>query len=394
MDIRLLLVFTSIFAASYCTTEDLDLGIIVFANVLYRHGDRTPIAPYPSDPYRSETLWPVPYGELTNLGKHQHLLLGRWLRKRYSHLLSATYTRYDIYVRSTDVDRTLMSAEANLAGLYPPIKDQIWDRMKWMPIPVHTIPENQDYVLSGKKYCARYKCELEKVLNSPERQRINKENAELYSYLTKNSGYKISSLEHVEHLYNTLYIENLYNKTLPQWTRSVFPDKMKPLAELSFTTDANNKILQKLKSGPLLGEMIDHMVKKSQKALKPDRKMWIYSAHDQTIANFLMALNLFEPHCPPYGATVLIELRTNPKNQYFVTVSYKNSTEEPILMTLPGCNTLCPLENFIALTKDIIPENWERECLLNIADVDNISLIAIISNYLLCSTTLHALNIY
>lgn len=73
-------------------------------------------------------------------------------------------------------------------------------------------------------------------------------------------------------------------------------------------------------SGPLLGEMIDHMVKKSQKMLKPDRKVWMYSAHDQTIANFLMALKLFEPHCPPYVATVLVELRISSKNQYFVTV--------------------------------------------------------------------------
>lgn len=143
----------------------------------------------------------------TQLGRHQQLLLGRWLRKRYSYLLSATYTRYDIYVHSTDVDRTLMSAEANLAGLYPPTKDQIWDRIKWMPIPVHTIPEDQDYVLSGKKYCARYKYELEKILRSPERQRINKANAKLYSYLSKNTGLKISTLEDVEHLYNTLYIE-------------------------------------------------------------------------------------------------------------------------------------------------------------------------------------------
>lgn len=34
---------------------------------LYRHGDRTPISPYPTDPYRNETSWPVPYGELTNV---------------------------------------------------------------------------------------------------------------------------------------------------------------------------------------------------------------------------------------------------------------------------------------------------------------------------------------
>lgn len=100
-----------------------------------------------------------------------------------------------------------MSAEVNLAGLYPPVKEQIWDIIKWMPIPVHTVPENQDNVLSAKKYCPRYEYELKRVLNSPEMKRLNKQNAKLYAYLTENSGNEISSLETIEHLYDTLYIE-------------------------------------------------------------------------------------------------------------------------------------------------------------------------------------------
>ena len=173
---------------------------------------------------------------------------------------------------------------------------------------------------------------------------------------------KISSLLSVEQLYDTLFIESLYNKTLPEWTKSVYPDKLMPIAVKSFTINAYNKVLQRLKSGTLLGQMIDHMEKKSKNALVPDRKVWMYSAHDETIANMLMTLNVFEPHCPPYTATILIELRVNLKDQYFVTISYKNTSEEPQLLTLPGCMTMCPLNQFIALTKDVIPTDWEKEC--------------------------------
>lgn len=100
-----------------------------------------------------------------------------------------------------------MSAEANLAGLYPPVKDQVWDSLKWMPIPVHTISEKEDYLLRQSKYCPRYDYEFQKLLTSQEFQRINKGNAKLYAYLSENTGGGISSLKDAEHLYDVLYIE-------------------------------------------------------------------------------------------------------------------------------------------------------------------------------------------
>ncbi len=56
--------------------------------------------------------------------------------------------RLQIHVRSTDVDRTLMSAQAMLAGLYyPPSEDQVWRAgLPWFPIPIHTEPIAQDFV--------------------------------------------------------------------------------------------------------------------------------------------------------------------------------------------------------------------------------------------------------
>jgi len=63
--------------------------------------------------------------------------------------LPIKYSNEDIYIRSTSVDRALMSAAVNLAGLYAPIGDQKWnDKLGnlWQPIPIHSIPRDLDKV--------------------------------------------------------------------------------------------------------------------------------------------------------------------------------------------------------------------------------------------------------
>ncbi|XP_067883590.1 lysosomal acid phosphatase-like, partial [Heterodontus francisci] len=99
---------------------------------------------YPTDPY-TEKDWPQGFGQLTQVGMRQHYELGQYLRRRYKDFLNSSYDRHQIYVRSTDVDRTLMSAESDLAGLYPPHGHQIFNPdVNWQPIPVHTVPEKYD----------------------------------------------------------------------------------------------------------------------------------------------------------------------------------------------------------------------------------------------------------
>jgi hypothetical protein len=85
------------------------------------------------------------FGQLTLTGIEQHQRLGGYLRTRYQSLLSSNYTSSEILVRSTDVDRTLMSAQSNLVGLYP-ILNITNDKVPIQPIPIHTVSLNLDFV--------------------------------------------------------------------------------------------------------------------------------------------------------------------------------------------------------------------------------------------------------
>lgn len=52
--------------------------------------------------------------------------------------------------------------------------------------------------------------------------------------------------------------------------------------------------MKKLRSGYLLKEILDHFARKAQSTLVPDRSMWMYFAHDITLANMLNSLGLYE----------------------------------------------------------------------------------------------------
>lgn len=290
----------------------------------------------------------------------QHFQLGQWLRERYRNFLPTQYSEKDIYVRSTDVDRTLMSAEANLAGLFPPQGNQIWnENLAWQPIPIHTTSEKNDNILAMKMPCDKYDFLLNKLLKSEKFVDIQKMNHNLYAYISLYSGTTITNLESLEYVYNTLTIESIYNLTLPNWTYSVFPNKMKPWAEFSFAVSCYTKDLARLKTGPLFNDILNHFANSTH---HKSRKFFMYSGHDTTIANILNTLDAFEYHSPPYAATILFELRTL-NGSYFVNILYKNTTI-PQKIILKQCPFYCPLEKFVKLLEPIrlSPDQWKTEC--------------------------------
>lgn len=83
--------------------------------------------------------------------------------------------------------------------------------------------------------------------------------------------------------------------SLPDWTKKVYPGgDMKWLAARSFATNTYTPKLARLKVGFLIKEMFQRFSNKSLSLSNPKQSVWIYSAHDTTVANLLNALGLFE----------------------------------------------------------------------------------------------------
>lgn len=69
---------------------------------------------------------------------------------------------------------------------------------------------------------------------------------------------------------------------------------MEMLSAMCFRINTSTPEMARLKAGFLFREMLDHFSQKIESKLVPDRSLWIYSAHDSTIASILNSIGLFE----------------------------------------------------------------------------------------------------
>ncbi len=91
-----------------------------FVFEMFRHGARSPWNGLNAS--NVDVLgqkWNGP-GELTAVGMREHFLLGYRNRMVYGNFLSSNYKVNEIYAISTDVNRTIMSANSQIQGIYQP----------------------------------------------------------------------------------------------------------------------------------------------------------------------------------------------------------------------------------------------------------------------------------
>ncbi|KAM5248161.1 lysosomal acid phosphatase isoform 3-T3 [Ctenodactylus gundi] len=295
-----------------------------FVTLLYRHGDRSPVKTYPKDPYQEED-WPQGLGQLTKEGMLQHWELGRALRERYNGFLNASYHRQEVFVRSTDFDRTLMSAEANLAGLFPPGGTQLFNpNISWQPIPVHTVPVSEDRQSHGL--------------------------------------------------------------LLPPWASPQTLQRLSRLKDFSFRflfgihEQAEKARLQ---GGVLLAQIRKNLTLMTTMSQLP--KLLVYSAHDTTLVALHMALDVYNGKQAPYASCHIFELYQEDDGNFSVEMYFRNdSKKDPWPLTLPGCAHRCPLQDFLRLTEPVVPKDWQQECQLasDAADTEVIVALAVCGSIL------------
>ncbi|CAG9820084.1 unnamed protein product [Phaedon cochleariae] len=342
-----------------------------FVHVVMRHGVRTPASTYPNDPYINNSFYPTGWGQITNEGKMQLFNVGKYLRERYGSFLGNHYSPEEYYTQSTGVDRTKVSMQLVNAGLWPPQGDQRWGPLDWQPVPITAEKLEEDMLLLVRKPCPQYHIEKQRIMKSPEVQNMFKQYETLFKELTNITGQNTTDFDGVQDIYSTLLAEERSNLTLPEWTKGYYPDKMYYPTVKSFVLNAFNDKMNRYIGGVLLKKLIEDWSAKAAGTIKPSaRKAILYGGHDGTIVNLLSTLKVWDEQFPGYAITILFELyKDNATSDYGVEIYLRNSTEvPPFKLTIPGCDSFCPLTKLKELTKNVIPQNWEEECKTDIKD--------------------------
>lgn len=164
--------------------------------------------------FKERIYWPDGFAQLTNVGKQSQYNLGLFLKRRYEYLLGGRFEPEKISVLSSDFDRTINSANLVLSAMFPPIEHQVWnENLPWQPIPVHTIPNDMDYLISCDVACRRYVQALNEYQQTSEVKSLINENRHLFEYLEEHTGQPVRDLNQLKVIENILAIESSMHLT-------------------------------------------------------------------------------------------------------------------------------------------------------------------------------------
>ncbi|GMS80869.1 hypothetical protein PENTCL1PPCAC_3044, partial [Pristionchus entomophagus] len=351
---------------------------LLFAQMIWRHGLRTPIGTYTNDPY-NEDFFGVPDGELLETGMEQHFIRGQQLRKIYVEdhkLISAKYSRYETYVRSADFERCSQSALANIAGFYAdsptyPTGVSNWPS-SWTPIPIHTVPHDEDHILEGFDHICPKLTKLEDARRDrKEFQNFLASKWPLFYTINANSGDPADySFMTLAGMYQSLEIEKSFNLTFPDWVTDEFFNELEAAwreghdylsGDAGFGLPMDPEMV-KLASGFLFKDWMDNIddVINGNSTLK----YYAYSGHDIMMNSILFGLGvkreLVGSGNADYASTIVCELWER-DGQHFIKLLLSpdiDSDFEPFTRKLTGCGSdLCLLTDFKNFMKPFIADD-------------------------------------
>lgn len=296
---------------------------VELVQVVHRHGARSPLV---DDNHTLICGTEFPCGFLNYEGQAMLVNLGKYLHHRYTENPSVVskpyfpYSWYNLsisYTRSTDVLRTLQSANGLLQGLFP-------NMSTFFPA-IHAVGRKEDVLLHSymvPMIRARFnyaKEELRAVCDEVLDRLMSFDQLQAVAAEVHSQGFCANYTLRSRCAERLCDIGRAYEPTgrlesLPLLSRHL--DDVCAVRAMSsyfyFAYNASNPVHQK-QGAPfyhLAKLLVSNMVAHQQRETAPPYKLYEYSAHDTTISPLAVSFgdNSMEAMLPPFGTAFIIEL--------------------------------------------------------------------------------------
>uniref|UniRef100_S4NSI3 acid phosphatase n=1 Tax=Pararge aegeria TaxID=116150 RepID=S4NSI3_9NEOP len=345
---------------------------MVLAFVVNRHGERSPDADELSLSDQQEKIknltWIEGLEGLTNVGKSRSFLLGKFIKQRYgvegNGLLSNIYLQDEIALRSTDKERTKMTAQMAMAAVYPPEVEQQWDEglgKIWQPVPYTAVPLSEDY-LRYYSNCKRFK----ELMVMAKEEAVHQEFVQFKDLVTivkKETGRNFTEDPVLfETLFDLFKSQVSLGLDIPEWAKPLLP-KLGEAARLAYRLYFRYEEMKKLGGGVILNDFVNAANDiASGKQIK--KRFRMYSAHDFNIGSLMEVTKVVrhEQSLPEYGSLFGLEMyRSKSTGEFTIVPIYLAKAGESTAQYLhfTGCeaSSHCELNKFKEMTKEyLLPE--------------------------------------
>ncbi|XP_008555440.2 venom acid phosphatase Acph-1-like [Microplitis demolitor] len=344
-------------------------GEIKLIQATIRHADRNPIDGsishlyYPNDPYKDRDWYPDGPMELTNKGKQNAYKLGKLLREKYKELFGEIYKPSLVYFKSIGMNRAINTAHIVAAGLFPPSPSQVWNPdLPWIPIPVHSLPTEEDILNFPMLSCENYAIDRKKSVAEVDRLlQVLGGVKDFFSYLTLHTGVNHTRAIQSWILYHQLASQASLGLDLAPWITEIFPNgKLVDISAVEYILQTYTDRMKRLLGGIWIKMFLDQ-IDDLLSGKNTERKGFFYASNEIQIAAILNTLKVYEPHVPGYASTVIFEFHQI-DSQYYVKVVYINE-DKIINFFIPGCeSTTCLLTTFKTILKNVTMEDFDKDC--------------------------------
>jgi hypothetical protein len=330
---------------------------------MFRHGARSPFLLDENNKDVYGNRWEGS-GELTEVGMRMHYLLGYRNRQIYGDRLNINkFDTKEIYIISTNINRTIESAYSQLTGFFPPgTGETLTENQLKKALPPFIFPfdftselkrlgsyvlpdganvfpidnfliEDKDFELQNAKYCKGAADLYNKRNENPvfknfTRNLQEKYASRIYNILGKSkSEYDLDIYENVYQLFDSFITGYTDGRNFPKILQNNFTlEEYKSLTDQFLYMDMYNFAIPNNYTGlysmsPLMRKMLEKMESRisiDNKNTNIDRydeknpKMYIVSGHDTNVASLMVFMNqIFNTGklmMPTYAASVYLEL--------------------------------------------------------------------------------------